>query len=579
MRLRRRFFALSCAVAAACFAAGVRAQADAAAPNAQSPLVARAIREWTTAFEQGRLGARAVLQAGDDRQPAYVAPARAAGYVAEGDATRITHGEALQKLMFHAERWPDAELGAALLGVAAIGLEGVFLDRDAIELRERGHAALLRGEDARVWSVVLRAAAGERLALGSQGGVDGRADAAVVPGPARRVAALRLLGARNRPAYRSTVEGALLDPDPRVRLGAAEAVAGPWRAETLRIVQAALAGERHPVVSQALVRLVLAIRRAPPAEVGPEALDELAMAALERFGRCGWRTDMDLLDLVASCPRKAQVPLLLRGLDATTRAPDRLLGAANERASPLLRERLCELLRAMTGAIVAGDDPQGWRDFWAREQDRVMVPDPLPLQRGEATKAQFFGVPVAGGAVAFLLDSSGSMGDDLDDAAEAGRRRAPPTRLAKAKQQLLLAAQALPAGTTVRVFTFADQAKAWTPEPVTPTAANLRELTGVLSRMRAHGGTDLHQGLVAALGLRDQRFGELGDAAVDELFVLSDGVPTTGDMQEGADILREVREANRYAKVRIHCVFTGQGRGAELLRALAEENGGVFVRR
>ncbi|MFN6192826.1 MAG: hypothetical protein ACK5BN_03275, partial [Planctomycetota bacterium] len=423
MRSHRRSCALSVAVAAACFAAGVRAQAEAATPNAQSPLVARAIREWTAAFEQGRLGARAVLQAGDDRQPAYVAPARAAGYVTAGDATRITHGEARQTLTCPAERWPDAELGAALLGIAAVGLEGVFLDRDAIELRERGHDALLRSEDARVWSVVLRAAAGERLVLGSQGGVDGRADAAVVPGPARRVAALRLLGARNRPAYRSTVEGALLDPDPRVRLGAAEAVAGPWRAETLRSVQTALAGERHPVVSQALVRLVLAIRRAPPAEVGPEALDDLAMAAVERFGRCGWRTDMDLLDLVVSYPRKAQVPVLLRGLDAATRAPDRLLGAANERASPLLRERLCELLRAMTGAIVADDDPQGWRDFWAREQDRVMVPDPLPLQRGEATKAQFFGVPVAGGAVAFLLDTRGSMGDDLDDAAEVARRR------------------------------------------------------------------------------------------------------------------------------------------------------------
>ena len=129
MRSHRRSCALSVAVAAACFAAGVRAQAEAATPNAQSPLVARAIREWTAAFEQGRLGARAVLQAGDDRQPAYVAPARAAGYVTAGDATRITHGEALQKLMFHAERWPDAELGAALLGVAAIGLEGDLLGK------------------------------------------------------------------------------------------------------------------------------------------------------------------------------------------------------------------------------------------------------------------------------------------------------------------------------------------------------------------------------------------------------------------------------------------------------------------
>jgi hypothetical protein len=40
-----------------------------------------------------------------------------------------------------------------------------------------------------------------------------------------------------------------------------------------------------------------------------------------------------------------------------------------------------------------------------------------------------------------------------------------------------------------------------------------------------------------------------------------------------------VRESNRYAKVRIHCVFTGEGPGADLLRGLAEQNGGVFVQR
>ena len=206
------------------------------------------------------------------------------------------------------------------------------------------------------------------------------------------------------------------------------------------------------------------------------------------------------------------------------------------------------------------------------------MPETLVVQRDDVTKAQFFGLPVAGGAVAFLLDTSGSMGDDVE-AAAAARRRAPPTRLARAKEQLLLAAQALPAATTVQVFTFADQAKAWTQAPITPTAANLRALTELLSRIRAHGGTDLHEGLVNALGMRQQRFGEPAAAAIDELFVISDGVPTSGDMQEGVDILREVRAANRYAKTRIHCVFTGQGRGAELLRALAEENGGVFVRR
>jgi len=200
------------------------------------------------------------------------------------------------------------------------------------------------------------------------------------------------------------------------------------------------------------------------------------------------------------------------------------------------------------------------------------------MQRDEGTRATFYGVPVSGGATAFLIDVSGSMGDDVDDAAPRARRRA-PTRLTAAKEQLLQAAQAMPPGSTMQVYTFADQAKSWTPTPITPTAQSLRSLTELLSRLRAHGGTDLHAGLAQAMQVQARRFGESTAPAIDELFVLSDGVPTVGDMQDAEPLLREVREANKYAKVRIHCVFTGEGRGAELLRALATQNGGVFVQR
>jgi hypothetical protein len=63
------------------------------------------------------------------------------------------------------------------------------------------------------------------------------------------------------------------------------------------------------------------------------------------------------------------------------------------------------------------------------------------------------------------------------------------------------------------------------------------------------------------------------------LFVLSDGEPTAGQLKDAELLLQVVREANKYAKVRINTVFTGVGDGADLLRRLAEENGGVFVQR
>ena len=77
----------------------------------------------------------------------------------------------------------------------------------------------------------------------------------------------------------------------------------------------------------------------------------------------------------------------------------------------------------------------------------------------------------------------------------------------------------------------------------------------------------------------EQRFGQPVAVTVDEIFVLSDGEPTAGDVRDAGELLRIVKEANKYAKVRINTVFTGRGRGADLLRRLAEENGGVFVHR
>ena len=68
-------------------------------------------------------------------------------------------------------------------------------------------------------------------------------------------------------------------------------------------------------------------------------------------------------------------------------------------------------------------------------------------------------------------------------------------------------------------------------------------------------------------------------AKIDELFVLSDGEPTTGQVTDTDEILRLVKEANKYLKVRINTVFSGTGKGAGFLRQLAEQNDGVFVQR
>ena len=559
----------------------LRAQDDPVSGAAQQQ-VAAAIQQWMDDFTGNRLGPRGALRTGAQLQPRYMAHARQAGLLSSADMDRLTHLDALQKLLYFAEKHPSPALGEAVLSVASAGLEGSFLDRDSLELREIGHWTLMRTADQGVWFQLLRAAAGERVPVFDEFRRRDSKDEDVSVGPARRVAALRLLGQRALPVFRSTLEAALIDKDPRVRLAAAESIRPPWKVATIQRVAQALQHERHPVVSQAMVRLLFLMLQRPPEEMTDAAKEAVVAGAFAQIGLAGWRTDMDLLDLVEAFPHKSAIPKLIEALDLTIRAPDALVSAVNKQASPLLRQRAGALLRAMTGALVPIEDPQAWRMFWAKEQNNIVVPAQLRKPDPDGTSVKFFGVPVTGTSIAFLIDTSGSM----DSApATAGpitglrRTRAAETRLDAAKEQLVLAAQAMAPESQYYLMTFADKARTWTGQPIRPDRRSTRSLTGLLSRLNARGGTNLYAGLIAALEIDGRTYGGAEMPKIDELFILSDGDPTTGEVRDTDTICDLVKQANRYAKVRINAVFTGTGKGAALLQRLAEENGGVFVQR
>jgi hypothetical protein len=541
--------------------------------------IAQAIRSWMAGFRAQRFGAKSVLRGGSYVQPEYAEMAQHFGYLEEREHDRVTHLDMLGKFLAYAERHPSSDLGDAVLDVAAAGFDEGFLDRDAMELREIGHWTLMRTEHAGAWFVVLRAAAGEQVPVLADLRQRRPAEGPMVVGPARRVAALQLLGRKNLPVFRSTVEAALTDADPRVRLGAAECLLPPLRPPTARALAAALAGEHHPVVAQAFVRALLSMLKHPGCEIPAADRPTLVHGAFARFGQCGWRTDMELLDVIAAFPDKAAIPYLLQALEGKGIGVDPLLATVNKHAGPLLRQRALDLLKGMTGALVPNDDPAAWREFWSRECDRLVVPLQLPSLVQGGTRASFFGLPINGTSVAFLIDTSGSMDKEPAQPMTGPRRRGADTRLAAAKEQLLACVQAMPEESSFLVLTFADGAKRWTGQPVKAGKQSVRSLTELMSRMRPHGGTNLYEGLVTALDFANQRYGEVANAGIDELFVLSDGEPTTGEVRQPDEILALVQLANKYSKIRIHGVFTGDGNGAGLLRSLAEQNGGVFVQR
>src|SRR5262245_4204804 len=169
-----------------------------------SSAVAEAIREWVSEYEHDKFGPKGLLRSGAQLQPRYLEAARRAERVTQNDFERCTHLDMLQKLLFYAESQPSAELADAVLGLAATGLGGTFLDHEALMLRELGHWCLMRMDDQHAWWLVLRAAAGERV-LGIGGETKEATDEnGLTVGPARRVAALRLIGSKGLPVFRGT---------------------------------------------------------------------------------------------------------------------------------------------------------------------------------------------------------------------------------------------------------------------------------------------------------------------------------------------------------------------------------------
>jgi hypothetical protein len=85
-------------------------------------------------------------------------------------------------------------------------------------------------------------------------------------------------------------------------------------------------------------------------------------------------------------------------------------------------------------------------------------------------------------------------------------------------------------------------------------------------------------------------YGNHYETVVDELFLLSDGAPSVGEVLDPIEILRLTREINRFKEVRINTVFISSQTPPqvaaqqqnmslspkELMRRMARENGGKF---
>ena len=406
----------------------------------------------------------------------------------------------------------------------------------------------------------------------------------------RIVSRVRATGLMRSAVHWPLVARFLTSNVPDIRRAAAETLGRLAAVAAVPALTTALAAEKidNPRIAQVdALRSLLQGR----ADADPRLFRAAIGAVCSGLGRGSWRSELALVQFLRQVRSADAIPPLLDALE-------RALGKRTDQSatSGSLVGAIHEALLDLTGFYAPADKPAAWREWWRTVRDGFTLPPSkqereltadAKVPKGQRTVTSFFGIPVSGSRVVFVLDVSRSMSFPFGTGTEQSRS----SRLDEARRELLLAVKGLPPATRFNLILFSTDQRSWKPDLVPATEAMKSEFQGFVERIQPEAGTNLFAGLDHALGIKSAQPGDRYATNVDEVILLSDGAPSVGAVVRTDEILRLITETNRYARVTIHTVFIGpkvpvgqdlaQGTLTpyELMEQLARQNGGRFAPR
>lgn len=205
--------------------------------------------------------------------------------------------------------------------------------------------------------------------------------------------------------------------------------------------------------------------------------------------------------------------------------------------------------------------PRDWSAWWRRSKVGFALPHPKSVMSGGSTTGgntiSYYDIPLVSARMAFIVDHSGSMGAKVGT----DRKR---NRLMAAKEQLRLVIAALPKTYKVNLIPFETSVSQVWRELKSLSAGNRRDLLDEVGKIKLSGGTNTYGAIMAAMG----------DPEVDTIYLLTDGVPTSGEVIDSDEILEAVMRENRTRQIIIHCISIGMK--SPLLMDLAAMTGGQY---
>jgi hypothetical protein len=252
--------------------------------------------------------------------------------------------------------------------------------------------------------------------------------------------------------------------------------------------------------------------------------------------------------------------------EARSRTSVAVLASRLDQTDGVERDRLHRALRLLTGQDF-GTKSNRWLKWWEAEGEGFSLPsreesraaDKAREKRRESseTTSSFFGLDISSDRACFVLDLSGSMNF---------KTKSGKTRLARLKSEMDSFLERFPAGDLFNIIFFGNDAERWRPE-LSPMTDELRRKTRAhIKSLDAPGATAVYDGLEAAFE----------DPLIDTIYLLTDGSPSGGTVDDIDEIIMEVSRWNSLRHVVIHAVAVG--RDSPLLRRLSADSHGDYIR-
>jgi hypothetical protein len=202
-----------------------------------------------------------------------------------------------------------------------------------------------------------------------------------------------------------------------------------------------------------------------------------------------------------------------------------------------------------------------WSAWWRNNKVGFALPHPKSIAGGGSstggTTVSYYDIPLVSSRIAFLVDHSGSMSARVGT----DKKR---NRLMAAKEQLRQVIAALPKTHKVNLIPFQTGVSRVWRELKSLSNGNRRNLLDEIDKIKLAGGTNTYGAIEAAME----------DPEVDTIYLLTDGVPTSGSVIDPDEILEAVRRENRTRQIIIHCISIGMK--STLLMDLAAMTGGEY---